>query len=248
MDKRFKKSLPLIAVIGALVAATGIIVTSGGRQTLLTDTGETRQTVERTTLAELQALHPHSIENPSFRQAITQAQDAPYVAVVWLFTPDGQVLEGNRAVSQNSTVKESATDEMRRVLGMLPAGTLSAEQRVALLAASTMQKEGEHNNVYRHLLREIHSPDGRLVALVGVTYDVNPAIGAPGATYVLFLLAWLLGMGVYWLSLPVWVWLDARERGERAWVWAVFVLLGNLVALIAYILARVPRQQPALVD
>jgi hypothetical protein len=41
----------------------------------------------------------------------------------------------------------------------------------------------------------------------------------------------------------VWVWLDARARGERAWVWAVFVLLGNLVALITYILARRPGSQ-----
>jgi hypothetical protein len=44
------------------------------------------------------------------------------------------------------------------------------------------------------------------------------------------------------------VWLDARARGERAWVWAVFVLLGNLVALITYILARRPRPRPAAAD
>jgi hypothetical protein len=59
------------------------------------------------------------------------------------------------------------------------------------------------------------------------------------------LLAGLLALAVYWLCLPLWVWLDARERGERAWAWAVFVLLGNPVALPAYILARVPRSAPA---
>jgi hypothetical protein len=59
------------------------------------------------------------------------------------------------------------------------------------------------------------------------------------------LLTGFLGLASYWLSLPAWVWLDARARGERAWVWAVFVLLGNLVGLITYILARRPRPQPA---
>ena len=46
---------------------------------------------------------------------------------------------------------------------------------------------------------------------------------------------------MYWLSLPLWVLLDARERWDYAMVWAIFVLIGNLVALIAYLLARSPR-------
>jgi len=49
-----------------------------------------------------------------------------------------------------------------------------------------------------------------------------------------------LSLTAYWLSLPVWVFLDAQTRRERAWIWAMFVLLGNLVALIAYLLTRLP--------
>jgi hypothetical protein len=51
-----------------------------------------------------------------------------------------------------------------------------------------------------------------------------------------------LGLGVFWLSLPAWVWLDARRRGERAFVWALFVLTGNVVALMAYLLTRTREQ------
>ena len=239
MGKRLKRGLPIIAVVGALVALVCLSVLSRRRQVLLTDTGETRRVVETTTVAQLQALRPSSLDGTSFREAIAQAKDAPYVAVIWLFAPDGRILEGNRSVSRG-TVQESATDEMRRVLGMLPKGALGAEQRIALLAASAMQKEGEHNDVYRHLLREVHGPDDDVVALIGITYDVSPATGSPGLAYKLLVAMLPLGLGVYWLALPAWVWLDARARGERAWVWAVFVLLGNLVATIAYILARAP--------
>ena len=243
MVKRLKRFLPVVAVVAACIALVMAVAVGPwlGRQMLLTDTGETRRVVEGT-LAQLQALRPVSLDDAAFREAVVQARDAQYVAYVWLFTPDGEILEGNRAISQG-TVGASATDEMRRVLGMLSDGTLSDGQRTALLAASAMQKEGEHNDVFRHLLREIHGPDGELVAWVGVTFDVSPAVSAPGAGYISFVVGLFLAMAVYWLSLPAWVWLDARARDERAWAWAVFVLLGNLVALIAYILVRAPRSQ-----
>jgi hypothetical protein len=245
MHKKLKKSLPIIAVIGALIALVCMIVSAANRQSLLIDTGETRRVVETTTLVQLQALHPDSIDDPAFREAIGRAKDAPYVAYVWLFTPDGQIVAGNLAVSPGSTVDVSATGEMHRVLDMLPEGTLSADQRLRLLAASAMQAEGEHNDVYRHLLREVRGPEGNVVALVGVTYDVSPAVDSPGLGWMASLVGGFLALAVYWLSLPVWVWLDARARGERPWVWAVFVLLGNLVALITYILARRPHPQTA---
>jgi len=240
--------LPIVAVTAALVALVMSILVGPwfGRRALLADTGETRRVVETTTLAELQALRPSSVEDESFRDAVAEARDATYIALVWLFAPDGRVVEGSRAFA-GRMVQESATDEMRRVLGILPQEKLTAEERLSLLAASVMQAEGEHNDVWRHLLREIRGPDDELVGWIGITYDVNPSIGAPGVAYISFILILLLALGVYWLSLPVWVWLDARARGERAWVWAVFVLLGNLVALIAYILARRPSTlgQPA---
>jgi hypothetical protein len=37
------------------------------------------------------------------------------------------------------------------------------------------------------------------------------------------------------------VFLDARQYGDYACAWALFVLIGNLVALIAYLLARPPK-------
>jgi hypothetical protein len=209
-----------------------------GGKALRTDTGETRRAVEAT-LMPLLALQPASIEDADFRAEAVRANAAPYVAHVWLFAPDGRIVEGNRAMARD-TAAESATEEMRRVLGTLPNGSVSEAQRTALLAASAMGREGEHNDVFRHMLREVRGPEGELVGWIGVTHDVSPAIGNPGIGYIAFVLLLLLSTAVYWLSLPAWVWMDARARGERAWTWAVFLLVGNLVALVAYILARTP--------
>jgi hypothetical protein len=51
------------------------------------------------------------------------------------------------------------------------------------------------------------------------------------------MLGFYLAAPIYWLALPLWVFLDARDRRERALAWGIFVLIGNLVALLAYLLA-----------
>lgn len=244
MSKQVKSILPLLAAASALVVAVCGLISIASRAPLLVESEEARQAAG-TILARLQAMEPASLEDGTFRRALAAAGEAPGVAYTWLFAADGRVLQGNLAASPGSTAAGMATAETQRLLAMVPAGALDGEQRLLLLAASAMQAEGEHNDVYRHQVRELRAADGTLTGLVGLTYDANPGVGAPAAAYVLSLLAGLLALAVYWLCLPLWVWLDARERGERAWAWAVFVLLGNLVALLAYILARVPRSAPA---
>jgi hypothetical protein len=242
MANGWYKALPFIAIAGLFIALFAALIAGPwmGRQALLLDTGETRRAVEGQVLQSLVAMHPPSVGDGAFRQAVAQAKKARYVAVVWLFAPNGQIVEGTD-VAIGHTAEEWATDEMRRVLRVLPEGSLEDDQRLQLLAASAMGREGEHNDVYRHLLRQVHGPDGTLVALLGLTYDVSPSVSAPGLGYKATVLTLLLGLLVYWFSLPAWTWLDARARGERAWIWAVFVLLGNLVALTAYLLVRGPH-------
>ncbi len=243
MKSTLKRWLPFVAAAGALIALISALVIAPQRQTMLTESAETRAHATAT-LARIAAVQPTSIEDAAFRDALAKAGEDPSIAVVWLFTPEGKILQGNLAFSEGK-VAEQATDETRRVLSALPEETLDAAQRTALLAVSVMQAEGEHNDVFRHRLEPVYDAEGTIVALVGLTYNASSAMGQPGTSWMIALLGGLLGWAVYWLALPVWVWLDARARGERAWVWASFVLLGNLVALMAYILARVPRSQTA---
>lgn len=48
----------------------------------------------------------------------------------------------------------------------------------------------------------------------------------------------LIGLILFWLSIPAWMVLDAQQRRERAAVWGLFGLLGNMIALVVYLLVR----------
>ena len=45
-------------------------------------------------------------------------------------------------------------------------------------------------------------------------------------------------LSLFWLSIPAWMALDAQKRRERATVWGLFGLLGNMIALVVYLLVR----------
>ena len=51
-------------------------------------------------------------------------------------------------------------------------------------------------------------------------------------------LAILGGLIAFWIAIPAWMLLDARRRGERAAAWGLFGLLGNVMALVVYLLVR----------
>lgn len=240
--QRMLKWLPWITLLAAVLAAVMLLLGTGQRAKMLQDSGETRPVVEAE-LSRLAALAPTSVDDPNLRQALEQTIKTEYISQVWLFAPDGKIVSIHGApLASGEDAAERATVEVKRALDALPAGALSDEQRMMVLVSSALQAEGEHADVFRYRVQPVKTASGSLAAWVGVAYDVNPAeSGNPDAAWVITILLFLFGLGIYWISLPLWVWLDARQRGERAWIWAIFVLLGNLVALVAYLLVRNTR-------
>ena len=240
MFERLKRRLPAIAAISILAALAGFLIANRTHRQMLVDSGETRRAVVNA-VAELQAVRPISLDDPLFRQALEKLRGARYVAGVWLIRSDGQITFSNTKFAERGRVEERATEETHRILSEMPEGFLTPQQRMALLAASAIQSEGEHNDVLRQMVHPLRGSDGTELGFVGVSYNANPALGSfPSFGYAVAVLAIPVGLVVYWLALVVWVFLDAKARGERAWVWAMFVLLGNLIALFAYILSRQP--------
>jgi hypothetical protein len=229
-----------------VVAVMSFIVVERQLRQCRADTGETRRAVD-TAVAAVQALRPNSLDAPSFRQALEKLCHERYVVYVWLIRPEGQIAFSNSAGAANrGSVEQGATEETRRVLSELPEGFLTPQQRVALLAASAIQSEGEHNDIFRQMIRPLQDSNNGHVGFIGVAYAAAPDSGAfPGVTYAVALFLIPIGLLVYWLALPWWVWLDAKDRGEKTRVWAMFVLLGNLVALFAYLLTRRPSLAPS---
>ena len=99
-----------------------------------------------------------------------------------------------------------------------------------------------HQDVFAYMVRFINASNGSWAGMLSVTYDKNPKVSEPGLAWKVAVIVGFAGVAVYWVSLPGWVFLDARQRGERAWVWAIFVMLGNVVALLGYLLVRSPEE------
>lgn len=240
--------LPAIAVAALVVAITSFFIVEGKLKKFRVESSETQRTVDAA-VAELQALHPNSLEEATFRQALEKFSHSQYVMYVWLIRPDGQIAFSTAPSANHGRlegVEKSATEETRRILSEMPEGFLTSHQRIALLAASAIQSEGEHNDVFNQMIRPLQNGNDNVVGFIGVSFDANPDSGAfPGITYAIALFLIPIGLLVYWLALPWWVILDAKIRGERAWVWAMFVLLGNLAALLAYLLTRQPLYVPS---
>jgi hypothetical protein len=241
MTDNLKRLLPMVAVICVCIWAVCVVALGISKASLPADSLQNRSSAEQS-LAELAELRPASPDDPAFRRALDEMLAQPLIATVWLLTPDGRVLvsRGATAMStpQGSTVAELATDDARQLIDVVPARALTGEQKTWLLAASALRREGDHNDIYSHLLRPITGVDGSVVALAGIAYrhsDWTPGLGWMSGVFLAG-----LSLLVYWLSLPLWVLLDARERGERAAAWSIFVLFGNLIALTTYLLARVP--------
>jgi hypothetical protein len=241
MREHLKRSLPFISAASLLVGVVCLFVVARERRHFLTDTGETTRAAEAA-VAEIQSLHPDSLDVPQLRPALQRLAKTRPVAWVWLIGADGQIRFSTAPYANRGQVEEWAFDETRRVISEMPAGFLSPQQRVALLAGSAIQREGEHNDVLRHIIRPLPDKQDTNLGFIGVAYDINSQGGGfPGFGYAIPLLLVPIGLLVYWVTLPWWVFLDARARGERAWIWMLFVLLGNLVALLAYLLARHPQ-------
>jgi hypothetical protein len=239
---RLERALPAVAILSALALAADLVLIGLWGEPDPDVPSPNRAAVEET-LNELQAMRPASLDAAAFRQAVEALLERRGVETVWLLSPAGRVVlsAGSTAASTppDATVEALATDDARLLLDALPPDAISAEQRTWLLTAAAIRREGGHNDIYRHLVRPIRAPDGSVVALVGIAYDFGGTV--PGPRWILAVVAALTCLMVYWVSLPLWVLLDARRRGEPAVAWATFVLVGNLVALVAYILVHAPR-------
>ena len=246
MRERIQRSLPAIAVVALAVAIASFLVVDRQLREFKVESGETRRVVDAA-VAELQTLRPASLDEPGFRQALDKFSRSRYVNGVLLIRLDGHIAFSTvRFLNNSGSVQDLALDETRRVLSEMPEGFLSTQQRIALLAASTIQREGEHNDIFRQMIRPLRNGNDVELGFIGVYYAASPDVGGfPGIGYAITLFLIPIGLLVCWLALPWWVFLDAKARGERAWVWAMFVLLGNLVALFAYLLARRPLSAPS---
>ena len=248
MREKLLKWLPWKALGAGVLTVTFLIVLTVLHSGLRKENTENRQAAVDT-LKKIQALYPEDMRDPIFKSKIGEALYSPEIATIWLISLEGEILFSRGSTARSAaagSVDELATAETKDILSSLPENALDAYQRTLLLAASAIQREGSHNDIYNHLVEEIHSPDGSKIGFIGVAYELSSEPDQTSTLWIISVLVVLLNLPAYWFSLPLWVFLDARRRGERAWLWAAFVSIGNLVALIGYLLARQPADNSPL--
>jgi hypothetical protein len=262
--RKLKSALPWIALVSAVVAAGLLVAGSFYRKARIVDTGETRAVVEKA-LNELLAMRPDSLEDPDFKAAFNAFGGSPQVASAVLVSTDASAgayvttritMRGDLVIG-DVTAGLSTLGEGKRTLtelgsrvsvppdpleGISP-DEFSADQHLLLRVKSMVESgDADHGDVFGSLIRAVRNPAGGMLGAIGVRYDRSPWVSAtPGFVWIAILLGFALSFGIYWISVPAWTFLDARERGEKVWIWAAFTLVGNVIALVAYLLARAPR-------
>ena len=219
MSDRFVRALPWIGAAGLVVAVLMLGVISSARQRMLTDNGEIRRAVEPALNAVLDH-HPASLDEASFRSAVADLGRARNVATVWLFSADGRLVSASGSTAASTptgkTAEDSATEETVRVLGAVE-GALPPSARTLALVASSIMREGEHNDVYRHLARPITAASGLVEGYhwASLTQPVRRwRPRSPRRGFSRLPPPSVVGLAVYWMALPLWVFLDARARGD----------------------------------
>jgi len=232
------------AVAGITVAVITGAVTASRLSQGLVDTGETRASVQ----SSLDRLLPKAVESardPGLTSAAGRLTKQPYVASLWVVDRNGEIVfHAGGPGRQGDKIQDLARQDMARAHEALGPEALTDSQKIRLLAVGAIRREGDHNDVFRHLVQAVPDSAGNTAALVVLAYDVNPSVGQPSAGYIAGLLTGLAGFLVYWLGLPMWVYLDARARAEAAALWGLFVLFTNLVGLLAYLIV-IHRAAPA---
>lgn len=234
---KLKKPLLIMAFTALSVAFVLLAIISSQREEMLTDNGQTRAAVEET-ISRIIPQTAASIADETLRAGVEELSAAPYVSVVWLVSSTGEILIHDGGVGEKGdNVVTFKNPDTVQLVDALPAGTLSDAQKIQILAVGAMRSEGEHNDVFKHLAHPLYNAQGDFLGVIVTAYDVSGDTGQPGAGYKASLLLWILCVAFYWLALPAWVYLDARERGEASVLWALFILASNLVGFMAYLIA-----------
>ena len=236
MPKNKYNALILAAVAGLMLVIGLLIASTGQREAMLLESAQTRQSVEQS----FDRIMPETIESVQDEALLSAARSlagAEYVARLWVVDNAGRIVFHDRGPGHiGDDVRQVAGRDGRSLVAALSADEFSGPQAVQMYTAAALMAEGDHNDVYRPLVRPLFSGQGRMVGAVGISYEVSPAVGTPSVNDMARTAFFLLGLAAYWLALPLWTLLDARQRGEPAVLWSIFVLVANLVGLIAYLI------------
>lgn len=191
-------------------------------------------------LKQLRIDSKNDMDNRSFYEYLNKTLSGSVINSKWLIDDKGIIRYASGMMAQstpvNSSVYSSINKQSRGLLDTVDE-SLDPLQKELLYIAAKIRSEGEHNDVLGHIILPLKTSSNELAGFVAVAYELDNS-GQSTRTYVIISFALLVCFLFYWLSLPIWVYFDSRNRAEKNILWVLFVLIGNLPAYIAYLITK----------
>jgi len=180
------------------------------------------------------------INSKAFFDYFDKTLSCSVINTKWLISEKGEIVYTKGMMAQSTPLHSNVYGfedaQSRGLIAAVECNIDSVQKRIMLVAAS-LRCEGEHNDMIGHLVMPLKTSSNVLVGFVGVAYDLD-YLKPPFQNYYLIIIALIFCFLLYWLSLPLWVYFDCRENNNKYILWALFVLIGNIPALIAYLISN----------
>jgi hypothetical protein len=179
------------------------------------------------------------LTSTTFFNYFEKTLNCPAITTKWLASDKGEITYAKGVMAAGTTLKSSIYSiEDAQSRGLIDAveGNFDTIQKGILFMAAKIRSEGEHNDIYGHLVMPLRTSSDVVVGYAGVAYSLDDS--KPALQNYIIDVALIICFLIYWLSLPLWVYLDCRDKNNKYILWSIFVLAGNIPAFIAYLITE----------
>lgn len=238
MNKTWSKILPWVALSSGILIIFLLVLAIIFKPSRNVENKVNRE-IAVGELKKIQIESADELNSKAFFDYFEKTVSSSVISTKWLVSARGEIIyaEGMMAASTplNSTIY-SLVDAQNRGLIDAVESNVNTEQRSTLFIAASIRREGDHNDIYGHIVMPLKTSGDVLVGFVGVAYSLDNS-ELPVQNY-LISIALIICFFLFWLSLPLWVYIDCREKNNNCILWTIFVLFGNIPALVAYLISN----------
>lgn len=239
MRKKWYNILPWIALLSGVLMVILIAIAIVFRPSKNIENAINRK-IAYDKLKQIRLDSKEVIYSKSFNDYLDKTLNCSVINTKWLISDKGIIIYANGMMAASTPLNTSVFSSIdNQSLGLINAvdENLDTLQKEILYIAAAIRSEGEHNDILGHIVIPLKTGSNELAGFIGVAYELDNSVQSV-QFYVIFSIVLFICFLTYWLSLPLWVYFDSRNRNEKYILWTLFVLIGNLPAFIAYLLTR----------
>ncbi len=236
MKKNWYKILPWIALSSGIIAIILLVLGTILKPSINIE-GRVNRKIALDKLNQLRIDSTVNVNSKVFFDYYDKTLSGSVINTMWLVSGKGEIIFTKGMMSQSTPLNSNIYNLDAQSRGLINAVefNLDSVQKSIMYVASMIRREGGHNDIFGHVVIPLKTSSNVLVGFAGVAYSLDDST-PPIQNYNLIIIALAICFLLYWLLLPLWVYFDCRERNNKHILWTLFVLLGNVPALIAYLI------------